>query len=85
MPAAIHLSPETLTGGPIARVRDGDMVLLDCDAGVLEVEVAAPSSRSAGGGFDADAHGRGHGRDLFSLFRRRRPAELGASPLFGDA
>ena len=87
VPAAIHLSPETLTGGPIARVRDGDMVLLDCDAGILEVEVdAAEFAQRAPASFDPATHGRGHGRDLFGLFRRHAgPAELGASPLFGDA
>jgi phosphogluconate dehydratase len=86
VPAAIHLSPETLADGPIGRVRDGDIVRLDCDAGVLEVEVdAAELARRAPPTFDRDAHGRGYGRDLFGLFRRHAGlAEHGASPLFGD-
>ncbi|MGD7410483.1 phosphogluconate dehydratase, partial [Ralstonia pseudosolanacearum] len=29
VPAAIHITPEALTGGPLARVRDGDIVVLD--------------------------------------------------------
>ena len=41
VPAAIHLSPEALLDGPIAKVRDGDMVLFDCEAGLLQVEVEA--------------------------------------------
>jgi phosphogluconate dehydratase len=86
VPAAIHLSPETLADGPIARVRDGDMVLLDCDAGVLEVEVdAAEFARRPAAALDGDEHGRGYGRDLFRLFRRNAGlAENGASALFGN-
>ncbi|WP_347334727.1 phosphogluconate dehydratase, partial [Ralstonia pseudosolanacearum] len=33
VPAAIHITPEALTGGPLARVRDGDIVVLDAEAG----------------------------------------------------
>ena len=40
VPAAIHLTPEASVGGPLARVRDGDLVTLDSDAGVLELHVA---------------------------------------------
>ncbi|TXD68762.1 phosphogluconate dehydratase, partial [Ralstonia pseudosolanacearum] len=32
VPAAIHITPEALTGGPLARVRDGDIVVLDAEA-----------------------------------------------------
>ncbi|MBA4257509.1 MAG: phosphogluconate dehydratase, partial [Polaromonas sp.] len=39
VPAAIHLSPEALADGPIARVRDGDMITLDCERGLLQLEV----------------------------------------------
>ena len=39
IPAAIHLSPEALLGGNIAKIRDGDMMLLDAKRGVLEVLV----------------------------------------------
>ena len=40
-PAAIHLTPETLDGGPLARVQTGDMILLDGEGGLLEVRVDA--------------------------------------------
>ena len=40
VPAAIHLTPEAAVGGPLARVRDGDLITLDADAGVLELHVA---------------------------------------------
>jgi phosphogluconate dehydratase len=86
VPAAIHLSPETQSGGPIGRVRDGDMVLLDCDAGILEVEVdAAELARRPPAVLAPDANGHGCGRELFGLFRRQAGmAEHGASALFGD-
>src|SRR6187397_2258870 len=41
VPAAIHLTPEAAADGPIARLRDGDIIRLDARAGVLEVQVDA--------------------------------------------
>ena len=41
VPAAIHVTPEALEGGAIAKIRDGDMIRLDAEAGTLEVLVAA--------------------------------------------
>lgn len=85
VPAAIHLSPEALDGGMIARVRDGDMIELDCEAGrlLLEVpehELAARTVRVP----DLSAEHSGVGRDLFALFRQHAGrAEAGASPLLG--
>jgi phosphogluconate dehydratase len=40
VPAAIHVTPECLNGGPLGRVRDGDVIRLDCHTGVLEAKVA---------------------------------------------
>ena len=37
VPAAIHVAPEAADGGPIARIRDGDILRLDADKGTLEV------------------------------------------------
>src|SRR5690606_14897798 len=37
VPAAIHVSPEALAGGPLSRVRDGDMLRLDAETGELAV------------------------------------------------
>ena len=39
VPAAIHVSPEALGGGPLAKVRDGDVIRLDAVAGTLQVLV----------------------------------------------
>ena len=41
VPAAIHMSPEALDGGPLSRIRDGDVIALDADAGTLEVQLSA--------------------------------------------
>ncbi len=86
VPAAIHLSPEALADGPIARVMDGDMITLDCERGVLEVEVdAATFAARPVNHPDLSHNAHGTGRDLFGLFRSHAStAESGASPLFGD-
>jgi phosphogluconate dehydratase len=39
VPAAIHVWPEALAGGPLAKVQDGDLVRLDAEAGTLQVLV----------------------------------------------
>ena len=85
VPAAIHLSPEALADGPIARIHDGDMVLLDCEAGVLtlEVDAATLASRTVAVP-DLSHNSHGTGRELFGLFRKHAAmAEAGASPLWG--
>ena len=85
VPAAIHLSPEALANGPIARVRDGDWITLDCERGVLELEVDAHTLASREVSHpDLSANEHGTGRELFGLFRQNAgAAEWGASPLFG--
>jgi phosphogluconate dehydratase len=84
VPAAIHLSPEALADGPIARVMDGDMIALDCERGVLEVEVdAATFAARPVNHPDLEHNAHGTGRELFGLFRAHAStAESGASPLF---
>ncbi|MFP3442002.1 dihydroxy-acid dehydratase, partial [Pantoea sp. SIMBA_133] len=39
VPAAIHVYPEALDGGPLAKVKNGDMVCLDAESGVLAIRV----------------------------------------------
>ena len=83
VPAAIHVSPEALGGGPLAKVRDGDIIRLDAVAGTLQVLVPeaewaarplAERSQSL-----AEAHGAGFGRNLFAGMRRNvSTAEEGA-------
>jgi phosphogluconate dehydratase len=83
VPAAIHCSPEALAGGPLARVRDGDVIRVDADAGLLQAlvddaEWAArePATLDAA---EADVNGHDLGRELFAGLRRNvRSAEEGA-------
>jgi phosphogluconate dehydratase len=70
VPAAIHLSPEFVSGGPIGRLRDGDIIELDCHKGRLEALVAAEewNQRSAEMPLAA-SRAFGHGRELFYALR----------------
>jgi len=85
VPAAIQLSPESACGGPLARVRDGDIIHLDANAGTLQIEVDEVefASRVPNIG-PGDANSTGMGRELFSLFRQNAlSAEEGGSPIQG--
>jgi phosphogluconate dehydratase len=78
VPAAIHLTPEAVDGGPIAKIRDGDIIRLDADAGTLEV-LADLSGREAVKA-DLSANNQGTGRELFQAFRNiAGRADQGAS------
>jgi phosphogluconate dehydratase len=81
VPAAIHVTPECLGGGPLGRVRDGDVIRLDAEAGVLEALVD-PEVWSAREDPlpDLEAHQHGVGRELFFNARANAGgAEQGAS------
>jgi phosphogluconate dehydratase len=83
VPAAIHVSPEAAAGGPLAKVRDGDVIRVDAITGELRVLVARAE-------WDVrpidtlplelrDADSRGMGRELFTGMRRNAlMAEKGA-------
>jgi phosphogluconate dehydratase len=83
VPAAIHVSPEAAAGGPLAKVRDGDLIRLDAVAGTLQVlvdedqwqaRVPDPMPESL-----RLANGVGMGRELFANMRRHAlKAEEGA-------
>ena len=87
VPAAIHVSPEAAAGGPLARVRDGDLIRLDAPAQTLTVLVSEaewnarplaemPAELRA-------ANGVGMGRELFAGMRRNAlAAEEGACTWF---
>ncbi len=81
VPAAIHLSPEALAGGALARIQDGDLIELDAEAGTLMVRVdPAQWALRPTAPPPAAAHARGLGRDLFGLFRSHATeAEAGAT------
>jgi phosphogluconate dehydratase len=69
VPAAIHVAPEAATGGPLSRVRDGDLVRLDAVAGTLSVLAPDFDSRPPVTA-DLSANEYGIGRELFAAFRR---------------
>jgi phosphogluconate dehydratase len=84
VPAAIHMTPEAADGGMIARIKDGDMIRLDADAGTLEylgdiVEFNARIPVTE----DLTAEHFGMGRELFAGLRSLvSTADRGAS-VFG--
>jgi phosphogluconate dehydratase len=86
VPAAIHVTPEALEGGPLGRLHDGDLIRLDADAGTLQVLV--PDEELAGRPLrtpDLSANEHGFGRELFAGFRELAGrADQGAS-VFGFA
>ena len=83
VPAAIHVSPEALAGGPLAKVRDGDVIRLDAVAGTLQALVSDAdwAARTATPIDDAlaEIHAHDLGRELFAGMRRNvTNAEEGA-------
>jgi phosphogluconate dehydratase len=70
VPAAIHVTPECVRRGPLGRVRDGDLIVVDGENGVLEAKVEPeewdtrePTTP------DLSPNQVGTGRELFQLFR----------------
>lgn len=84
VPSAIHMCPECEEGGPLAKVRTGDIIHLNTQTGEVNARVDAaefdarvPAANSAKG------HHFGMGRELFGAFRLgASSAETGASNLF---
>ena len=75
VPAAIHVTPECLLDGPLAKVRNGDVILLDGERGILatrvsETEWAARQLETV----DLDQYQHGLGRELFAAFRANAAA-----------
>jgi len=82
VPAAIHVTPEALGGGPLALLRDGDIVRLSAEDGTLMV-LAELAGREAA---PAPAPAQGMGRELFAMFRAGADgAEQGGSAMLAAA
>jgi len=82
VPAAIHLTPEALGGGPLARVLDGDVVRLCGHDGTLEVLTDISTRQPATPPQSED----GLGRELFAMMRLSADsAEMGASAMLAGA
>ncbi len=81
--SAIHLTPEAVVGGPIAKIRDDDLICIDAKKGILELsgddDFAARPVPEAG----ASGHS-GAGRELFAAFRERAAGAEHGATLFGE-
>jgi len=81
VPAAIHVTPEALGGGPLARVRDGDVIKLCAHEGTLEVQADLAARDPASDPVAA----QGMARELFAMFRRFADgAEQGGSAMLAE-
>jgi len=83
IPAAIHLSPEASAGGPLAKVRDGDIIRLNATVGMVNVLVDEDewAEREIAELSDSKRHSNSHGfgRELFGGMRKNvLSAEEGA-------
>lgn len=85
VPAAIHVTPEAIDDSPLSRLRDGDMIRLDAEAGTLSalVDDAAFAAREPVKA-DLSDNEHGMGREIFANFRALAgQADNGASVLYG--
>ncbi|MBX9456662.1 MAG: phosphogluconate dehydratase [Rhizobium sp.] len=82
VPAAIHVTPEARDGGPIAKIREGDIIRLDAVNGTLDVVAEDDYAARTPVTIDLDDNEFGMGRELFSIFRQMAgPADHGAGVL----
>ncbi|UHQ23515.1 phosphogluconate dehydratase [Lysobacter sp. 5GHs7-4] len=83
VPAAIHVTPEAACGGPLAQLRDGDVVRVDAVAGTLSLRTQDDWTQREHARADLSSHHVGMGRELFAAFRDyAAPADRGAG-VFG--
>ncbi|MVU82600.1 phosphogluconate dehydratase [Nocardia sp. ET3-3] len=84
VPTAMHLTPEAAADGPLARVRDGDIIDLDANESRLDL-IVDPLEFAGRRPSPTAGSDRGTGRELFAPFRSAvSPADRGAS-VFGAA
>ncbi|MGJ0428250.1 phosphogluconate dehydratase [Methylobacter sp.] len=86
VPSAIHMCPECADGGPLAKVRNGDMIYLNTQTGEINVLVdEAEFNARTPAVNSAASHHHGMGRELFGAFRRgASSSETGASNLWAE-
>ncbi|WP_179404835.1 phosphogluconate dehydratase [Burkholderia guangdongensis] len=85
VPAVIHVSPEALLNGPLGKVQTGDTIVIDAEAGVLDIAIDEQEwhARPVAQPLHQAENEVGFGRELFGVFRSAAaPAEQGAS-VFG--
>jgi len=79
VPAAIHVCPEALDGGAIARLRNGDILRVDASAGRIDILTEGVLDRPPSKP-DLETNETGCGRELFAAFRQAvGPADAGAT------
>ena len=79
VPAAIHVAPEAAEGGPLSRLRDGDLIRVDAVSGKIDVLTEGALDRAPVTP-DLSANRFGIGRELFEVFRQNAgPATSGAA------
>ena len=82
VPAAIHVTPEALGGGPLAKLRDGDVVKVCAATGALSTTADLDAREAA----PDPAQEVGVGRELFAMFRNQADgAEQGGSAVLASA
>lgn len=80
VPAAIHLAPEAVEGGIIAKIHEGDVVTLDAPNGILKLHVSDEELAQRELQISHASQTFGTGRELFTGFRNIvSSADLGAS------
>ena len=88
IPSAIHMSPEAARGGPLARVRDGDLIAFDSEKGTLDIKVDSETFAAREPvPFRPNQPSAGLGREMFAYFRQMAgTADSGASQFsfFGE-
>ena len=82
VPAAIHVCPEALDGGPIAYIQDGDILRLDAVAGTLDILSDGVMDREPATA-DLSGYHHGTGRELFAPFRAAVGAAESGAAVFG--
>lgn len=86
VPAAIHVSPECLAGGPLAKVCDGDVICLDAVTGLLEARVDAQAWQARSLSMpNLTPNAFGMGRELFVNARANATTAEEGATIFGDA
>ncbi|MEM6604776.1 MAG: phosphogluconate dehydratase [Pseudomonadota bacterium] len=86
VPAAIHVTPEAALGGPLAKLRSGDVVTVDADKGLLHCDLPQTLLDAREEYPPSVSSAAGVGRELFGIFREAvSTPEEGASVLFSSA
>jgi phosphogluconate dehydratase len=83
VPAAIHVCPEAVDGGPIAKLQDGDLIRVDAVAGILDILTPGVVDRAPATA-DLSEGQAGTGRELFEVFRNTVGAATSGATIFRE-